>query len=471
MAFFHNSFEGTTNAVALTQGSGGNTGGSSGDYFPTITTSGTVTLEGSTAQAAHGTKSMHINGSNPSTGYVRYTSLGTASIGGYIYYRWNGSLPAVTGDFFAARNASTGSFSIGVSSGNLIQVKNAAGTTLNSGGWTVPSHSGTQWYRIEFECTPNASATTGVLTVRLYALDSATILTGMTYTASNVDMGSANIDHIRVGKITSAIALEMYIDDIALNTGTTTIPSLPGANVAPVASWTTTNPLDTPAGTVHVQGQVADSDGNMNSADVTMAYVSGPNSPLTPSVSASGSGTSTVTAQADLPLTAAGTHVIRLTGIDAAVAVSNNADLTIYATPAANVWTSPVAATLGQAVTFGSPTSTLSAVSDASNTTGHLSDDLVGVAKVMGPYTSVPLDTGPASVQTTGSKDVTGADVGVTIKSYLPDGTTLIDTSPQQVFSSTSPTTTTYQLGASAQTALTGTPKRGFKYTYTVINL
>lgn len=233
MATLTNSFEGGSSGTTIIAG---NSGGSSGTAFNTVQNTTMTALEFSNAQRAHGSLSAHLNGPNTSLGRLQWTGLNTTQAGGYFYFRFNGSLPGAAQDIFTLRSTGAGAMTVGLSVGNLVQVKNALGTTLNSGGWTVPSFSGSVWYRLNFSCIPNASTTAGTITAELYLADSTVAISGCTYSASNVNAGTANIDEMRVGKLTSAVVLEMYVDNLAIATGTTTPPALPADPVAAASS-------------------------------------------------------------------------------------------------------------------------------------------------------------------------------------------------------------------------------------------
>lgn len=418
MATKTNSAEGLSNGVALTAGSGGNTGGASGDYFPTITITAAPTIEGSTAQAAYGTKSIHFAGTSADRGYLRWTSLGSDRCAGYFHFRWNGSLPATLGDLVNVRNGTSNIFSITQNVNNTIAIKDGTPTVLAT--FTVPSYSGTAWYRCEFEIIVGTTTSNGSVAVRLYALGSTTALSGCTLApAATSNTGTTNLAEMWIGKITTSSVMNFYLDALSLVTGSTTQAALPGANSVPVINAGPDQYVVAGAGALHLNGTVNDLDGT--AATGAWSFISGPDTP-TVSTSVSGTGTATITATADVDVVP-GNYIFQLDGTDNATAAGVPDQMHAYVRGAAAQKVDVFAVDITDWSVYGGAATGLEALTSGSGDDGI---EVVNPASSVAWVTLPNLGDGTLNVQITGLKVGVGATVTRAITVYKNDGATQI---------------------------------------------
>ena len=93
--FLWNSFEGISSGTTLTQGSGGNTGGISGNFFDAIAIAAGGTLAADSTWSAHGSKSLKVaTGSTAGNSTANWgTSLTSSSVPS-VYFRQYINLPS-----------------------------------------------------------------------------------------------------------------------------------------------------------------------------------------------------------------------------------------------------------------------------------------------------------------------------------------------------------------------------------------
>lgn len=238
-----NSFEGGSNGVTLTQGSGGNTGGSSGDFFNTVDTGGGVGVVAfSTAQAAHGSVSMTTSTAGVSSlAYAGYTLSSVTTDTCREYCRLVSLPSAAAQPVLRYMSGASQAYRVNVKSGGALEVRDAGNNVV---GTTTSTISAGAWFRLELLTT--FSATVGAITLRLYlSPDSTSIsdsltLSGLTLTATS--------NGLRFG-IGSAMAnaVQTWYDDVATEGATWHGPALrsitlSGIAVAALPGSTTVDP-------------------------------------------------------------------------------------------------------------------------------------------------------------------------------------------------------------------------------------
>jgi hypothetical protein len=210
-----NSFEGGSDGVAITQGSGGNSGGASGDFWDSVVNAPTF----SNVQAAHGSLSGRIFTTSAGTKYLAWA--GSLSVGADWYGRMYWHLNALTSaSWSSARyleirsSAGLACFIRPATTGNAhyLELANAAGSIAATGTVGIP---GNQWIRLEWHLVH--SATVGSLEVRMWTTMDSTGSPTDTVSFTNNDT-STDLANIRVGATTSQANFPisggyLYIDD------------------------------------------------------------------------------------------------------------------------------------------------------------------------------------------------------------------------------------------------------------------
>lgn len=206
-----NIFEGGSNGVTLTQGSGGNTGGSSGDFLDVVDATGTVTF--STAQAAHGSVSMLVSTGVSALAYAGYTLSSVTTDYMRCYIRLT-ALPGVVQILVRYLSGASQSLRVNVKAAGTLEVRDAGNSVV---GTTTSAVSINTWWRLEMFTT--FSATVGAVVLRLYnTADGTTItdslnLSGLTLTA--------NATALRYGVGAAAASIPTtYYDDVAVEGAT-----------------------------------------------------------------------------------------------------------------------------------------------------------------------------------------------------------------------------------------------------------
>lgn len=214
MAWFRNNAEGQPNTTVL---STGNSGGTSGDAFNTVDSTGTGSITFSSVRAMHGRQSYLVVTNATATDFIVWTGANDTSAAARVYLMLNAN-PASTSDFVTIRNSGGTAAKLQINGSGAIQVTNAAGTGLDT---FTPALTANVFYRLEMQVIIGADTSTGTIRAQLYLGDSTTALDS--YSSSTVNAGTTNITEVRMGKITSATATaNWYMDDLALNSGTST---------------------------------------------------------------------------------------------------------------------------------------------------------------------------------------------------------------------------------------------------------
>jgi hypothetical protein len=215
-----NPFEAGTNGAALTAGSGGNTGGSGGNYFDTVSVVAGGTLTFDAAHAAHGALSASVTtGSTSGTSYCSWnTSLGsgwpTVWFRQYLYFT---AWPSAGYRTFHAYTSAAGVACGGVivnSNGTLAFVdRNGVSITGTVTTETIPLNA---WFRIEGFITGDSSAGQAELQLFFTAMDAVT--PDNTYTSAATQNTQGTIGEVRFGiNLPRANAGPSWSDDVGVS--------------------------------------------------------------------------------------------------------------------------------------------------------------------------------------------------------------------------------------------------------------
>lgn len=210
-----NSFEGGSDGTTQTQGSGGNTGGGSGDYFDTVTIGASAVSRFAAAAQMHDTLGWEIV--QPASAVATFNEwsaqLGTVSgqIWGRVYVRLASGTFSTTFTLIRPRNGATTCGGILLTSAAKVRVQDNLAAFTNS----TTSLSVNTWYRIEWTFTLAAGAGNTV-EARIYLGDSLSALETVTLAAATTQSQATNV---QIGTITTPIASStLQLDDISVNT-------------------------------------------------------------------------------------------------------------------------------------------------------------------------------------------------------------------------------------------------------------
>lgn len=226
-----NTLEGGTNGVTLTQGSGGNTGATSGDFFNNVDNgSGVGTVAFSSAQAAHGSRSMTTSTpASSSLAYAGWTLSAATSDVCREYCRFVSLPSAATQPVLRYLSTGSQAYRVNVKTGGALEIRDAGNNVI---GTTTSVISAGSWFRLEL--TTTFSATVGAIALRLYlSPDSTSIsdsltLSGLTLTASSNDL------RFGVGSA-MANAVQVFYDDLATEGATWHGPALRSITLSGIA--------------------------------------------------------------------------------------------------------------------------------------------------------------------------------------------------------------------------------------------
>ncbi len=212
---FTNSFNGITpSGTVLTQGSGGNTGGISGQYFDSITGS----LQSSDAYSHSGDLSLRADSSGTAK-HVNWTSSVFGVVNGPLY--WRGyirsdgvSWPSVTSGLVTFRSASAPVGVLNLVSGGMVRMYDAASQAL----WTSSALATGQWHRVEVMITGGTTGSDGQFQCKIFS--GANLETNTPSQDSGLLTGrnagtSGYACHQRMGITTSGVTASYMLDDVA----------------------------------------------------------------------------------------------------------------------------------------------------------------------------------------------------------------------------------------------------------------
>ena len=228
-----NSFDGGTDTVALTQGSGGNTGGASGDFLDLVTVSADDTITFDSTHAHSGTLSCkHTLGATSSTTYMGWSGLGSLTTSlywrGYVYAT---AAPSTASKFVIPRTTGNAALAqLNLTTGRILEAHDGANVLLTGGAGSVAA-SLNQWVRIECRFLPG-NASNGEFEFWLYNTADADIASFDDHVnVTGVTLGGTDIDILRIGPASTTSAPingSWWIDDIAVSTS---------GQIGPTVTW------------------------------------------------------------------------------------------------------------------------------------------------------------------------------------------------------------------------------------------
>lgn len=218
-----NSAEGGTLSATVTTG---NSGGTSGDPFNSVTISGGGLLTYESTGAAHGSRSLFVNtNSGANTVYTSWTGIGRTSVSwrGYIY---RATLPGTSLFFITGlQTGGSASFRARITTTGTVELQDSANSAVYISVGTIATSASN---RIEIDI----DTATGAWAIRVYTGGNADGTTpDFSSSGSGASFG-ASIDTLRMGNTASNNSGSTYFDDLAYGTS----PIGPyAANVAPTA--------------------------------------------------------------------------------------------------------------------------------------------------------------------------------------------------------------------------------------------
>lgn len=211
MALRQNNAEGLPHGTTIAASQAG-----SGDAFMAIATSGvgSMTAIYSNARSAHGTQSYRMTTSGDAGFSMRWHSSTPSAAGRcYVYFE---ALPVGSGlALLDARNLTGGAVvaTIAVVSGRFV-VQDNSGQIHMFPTFIVAG----QWYRLELLAALGATGTTGSISAAYYLLDS-TSPVDTPFSTNTASIPLSNIYQMWVGKRNTSPSVDMFMDDIAWETG------------------------------------------------------------------------------------------------------------------------------------------------------------------------------------------------------------------------------------------------------------
>lgn len=215
MTQYSNAFEGQAIGTTLTTANSGGVG--NGTAFNLVQTGGAPSLTYSPVGKVHGTRGVRAILTASDKFYLR-TDLATAAaqLSGRFYFTLN-SLPGVAQNLmYVADGASAQKFALGILSGSVFRVVNAAGATL---GQTPAALTAGVAYRVEYQWKKGTSTTDGQMAVQLYVGDQTTAY--WTYSATNVNVGVSDANSHYLGDGSNHV-LDLTLDSFLLDDATQT---------------------------------------------------------------------------------------------------------------------------------------------------------------------------------------------------------------------------------------------------------
>lgn len=222
MTVLTNSAEGGTSGATVTTG---NSGGASGDAWSGVAiNAGAVTYDNTRAHT--GALSYKIVGATSGNNHLAW-SLGTVTEAWGRVYLYLTGLPAANLGVIRLRSGSAQAARIDITTGGLIQLRNAADATIATGATAVATG---QWVRLEWHVI--AGTTGATLECRLYG-DAAS--TTITETVSNTAaVLTANVTDVNYGAVASNPANTLWLDDLGASTSGWMGPLLPTVQISQI---------------------------------------------------------------------------------------------------------------------------------------------------------------------------------------------------------------------------------------------
>lgn len=239
MTLLKNTFEGGTNGAGLTAGSGGNTGGASGDFFNAVTaTAGTVTFSTSAAMVGSLGVAFTQDATTSTAQLVRWsgTNYTVAYMRAYVKFP---TLPAANFIFMRAQRTSVNRALIRMSSTGNIQLADSAGTLRYT---STKAFTANEAFRIETHFA--FDATNGHMEARLFwgaNLNGTTPDETVGVFTDNWNLGGPDADFFDYGNLTNGTGTTRYMDALGFSDTTWVGPAVtanPVTHVAPGVTFT-----------------------------------------------------------------------------------------------------------------------------------------------------------------------------------------------------------------------------------------
>lgn len=251
MSLATNDFEAQTNGTTATTANSANSGFSLGWNRGT----GSTTVY-SNAHPGHGSMGILMSSGSAAacSGNATIASVASAAASRSLYFT---ALPG--GQIMVL---GVGNVHVYVDSSGHFKVFNAAGAVLFTSTSTLSIN--TQ-YRVELVVVTNASTTAGTIKARVCLLDSATAISGMDYSSTTVNAGTANFTSVQFGNNVGGQTGTWadYMDDLATDAGATAYIGPWITNHAPTANAGPDQLAVEPFATVTLNGTgSSDIDGN-----------------------------------------------------------------------------------------------------------------------------------------------------------------------------------------------------------------
>lgn len=202
-----NTFEGQTSGTTWTAAG---SGGGSWDALDSLITGGSgATGTYDSAQKMHGSLSLAVSGPTTSQWMVAWTLAG-GSWSARIYVRITSFTSAQ--DIAQVRNSGGQASTIGLTSGRAITLKDATGAAIE----TLATLSLDTWYRLDWWGSKGTTTSNGTTLISIYSGDGTTAVSLSTTGTANKNTGTTDFTQFRVGKLTSASAISMWIDSVSV---------------------------------------------------------------------------------------------------------------------------------------------------------------------------------------------------------------------------------------------------------------
>lgn len=227
-----NTAEGGSDETAVTTG---NSGGSSGDAWDSVSIGTAATLVFDTAQAVRGSLSYrHATGATSTTANARWTSTtltgSPSQLWGRFYCRF--SDPLSDRSIARARSGTTQVIRLQITSSGTIQLRNSANSVVATSSTVLSADT---WYRIEFNAVPGTTATSEF---KIFVGDSTTATE--TVNGSSDYSSATTVDEFGIGNFANgADAPSMWYDDIEANSSGYPGPSLITVTPSAIAATAT----------------------------------------------------------------------------------------------------------------------------------------------------------------------------------------------------------------------------------------
>lgn len=189
------------------------TSGGGGDEFTAANPSVVFT----DAHVAHGERALATAAAGVSGDSVVRWAIGGRAVAIRFYMWLTDAVPSDTGFIRLSQNPDSKIASVYLNGNSAMRVADGASSNVWTAGAAFPLN---QWVRVELYATQGSAAANGTLQVVYYLGDSETpvadsgVMTGRTLGGAGV-----GLTQVRIGKDTSAARPQMFMDELAVDTG------------------------------------------------------------------------------------------------------------------------------------------------------------------------------------------------------------------------------------------------------------